>query len=105
MPSTASAACSSVAPPALVSPANGATGVPDGNFSLTVSYAVNPSNAFGVPHLTASGQSAVDGAQWTASGADWASAIPALAARATYTVQVTNTLCNQTYTLGSFTTQ
>lgn len=105
MPSTASAACSSVAPPVLVSPANGATGVPDGNFSLTVSYAVNPSNAFGVPHLTASGQPAVDGSQWTASGSDWASAIPPLAAGATYTVQVTDVVCNQTYRLGSFTTQ
>jgi hypothetical protein len=99
-------ACTSVTPPALVYPAQNATGVPDGNFQLIVSYGSNPGGAFNVPSLTVNGAGAVNGGAWTAGSAgQWTSLIPALSAATTYKVTVTNSACGQTYTLGSFTTQ
>jgi hypothetical protein len=99
-------ACTSVSPPTLVYPAQNATGVPDGNFQLIVSYGSNPGSAFNVPSLNVSGAGSVNGGAWTAgSSGQWTSAIPALSAATTYKVTVTNSACAQTYTLGTFTTQ
>lgn len=99
--------CTSVAPPKLAYPASGASGVPDGNFQLVVSYSNNPGQAFTPPALSAAGASSVTGSAWSAgsSGSQWVSNIPALAAATAYTVRVTNSSCNQTYTLGTFTTK
>jgi hypothetical protein len=98
--------CTSVAPPALVYPASGATGIADGNFELSVSYPGNPDSAFTAPTLTAGSASTVTGGAWTAgSSGQWDSAIPALSANTTYTITVTNYLCSQTFALGSFTTK
>jgi hypothetical protein len=97
--------CTSVAPPTLAYPANNATGIPDGNFQLAVTYSENPGNAFTTPSLT-SGSTSVAGGAWTAgSASQWTSAIPTLAAHTAYTITVTNPQCSQTFTLGTFTTQ
>lgn len=99
-------ACTSVSPPTLVYPAQNATGVPDGNFQLIVSYASNPEASFNVPTLNVTGAGSVNGGAWTAGSAgQWTSAIAALSSATTYKVTVTNSACAQTYTLGSFTTQ
>jgi hypothetical protein len=98
--------CTSVAPPKLTYPASGAAGVPDGNFQLAVSYSNNPGQAFTAPTLSAASGSSVTGSAWSAgSSGSWVSIIPALAAATTYTVRITNSACNQTYTLGTFTTK
>jgi hypothetical protein len=107
-PSTAPAVgmCTSVAPPKLAYPASGATGIPDGNFQLTVSYSTSPANAFTPPALTPASGSAVNGGAWAqGSAGSWTSQIPALAAGTRYSATVTNSACNQTYTLGTFTTK
>jgi hypothetical protein len=98
--------CTSLAPPKMTYPSSGATGVPDGNFQLTVSYSTSPANAFTPPALTSGSAGAVEGGAWTqGSAGSWTSQIPALAPAATYSVSVTNSACNQTYTLGTFTTK
>jgi hypothetical protein len=89
-----------------VYPANNATGIPDGNFQLAVTYSENPGVAFTTPVLTASGATSVTGGPWTAgNSSQWTSAIPALAAHTAYAITVTNPQCSQTFTLGTFTTQ
>ncbi|HEV3153339.1 MAG TPA: hypothetical protein VGZ02_06030 [Candidatus Baltobacteraceae bacterium] len=114
-------ACASVAPPALLYPASSTTGVPDGNLDIWVGYPENPSTAFSAPALTSPGIASVNGTAWLppspgptnppglltlpANDQYWTSGILALAPSTTYTVTVTNTLCNQTFSLGSFTTQ
>lgn len=113
-------ACTSVAPPQLVYPAPGATAIPASLFDLYVSYPNNPSVAFDPPMLTpANFNGNVTGGPWTmpspgptppgsanpTMGPEWVSAIPPLSAATTYAVNVTNSACHQTYTLGSFTTQ
>jgi hypothetical protein len=103
---TASTACTSVAPPHLVYPSSGAIGVPDGNFTLSVSYSQNPGAAFGPPVLTADTAPSVTGGAWAAGSAGrWNSNIGALAAKTRYSVNVTNAACNQTYSIGYFATQ
>jgi hypothetical protein len=113
--------CTSVAPPQLVYPASGATGVPS-NFNLWVSYPQNPSITFGPPVLTPPSTSfsgSVTGGPWSTppvgatppplntlpGNPQWVSSIASLNSATTYSISVTNTACNQKYTLGSFTTQ
>lgn len=106
--------CLSVVPPQLVYPAPNATGAPT-TFDLYVSYQENPSGAFGPPVLT---PGSVSGSPWSApspgptppgsanptEGPDWVSHIQNLSHATTYTVKVTNGQCQETFTLGSFTT-
>ncbi|HZZ66089.1 MAG TPA: hypothetical protein VFE17_11355 [Candidatus Baltobacteraceae bacterium] len=112
--------CTSIAPPALLYPAPSSTGQPDGNLDVWVGYPTNPSPEFSGPTLSANGQPTVTGPAWAppspgptnppgiaplpSGDSPWISGIAALAPSTTYSVQVTNTTCNQTYTLGSFTT-
>lgn len=116
--STLNAACTSVAPPQLVYPAPGATGIFT-RFDLYVSYPQNPSVAFASPLLTPASGAPVTGGPWTAPspgptppgsvnptmGPEWVSSIQGLSNATTYSINVTNTACNQKFTLGSFTTQ
>jgi hypothetical protein len=116
--STLTTACTSVAPPQLVYPAPGATGI-FSQFDLYVSYPQIPSVAFGPPTLTSASAATITGGPWSqpspqptppgsanpTMGSEWVSAIQNLSAATTYSVNVTNTACNQKYTLGSFTTQ
>lgn len=116
--STLNTACSSVAPPQLVYPAPNATGA-SATFDLYVSYPQNPGSAFGPPLLTPNSGGSVTGTPWGAPspgptppgsatptmGPEWVSRIQNLLNATAYSVKVTNTTCNQTFTLGSFTTQ
>lgn len=115
------AACTSVAPPALLYPATSSTGVPDGNIDIWVGYIQNPAIVFSSPTLIAPGIASVTGTSWLPPSPGptnppgllplptgdtyWTSGILALAPSTMYTVNVTNTPCNQTFSLGSFTTQ
>lgn len=119
--STVKTACASLAPPALLWPPPSSGGNPDGNLDLWIGYAADPAGIFGLPSLTATGQPTVAGTPWTAPSPGptnppgllplpptdqyWTSGVPALAKSTTYTVNVTNTICSQTFDLGSFTTQ
>ena len=114
-------ACTSVAPPAMLYPPPSSAAVPDGNFEVWVGYIQNPAIIFSAPVLSAPGIASVNGTSWLAPSPGptnppgllelpagdtyWTSDILALAPSTTYTVNVTNTLCSQTYSLGSFTTQ
>ncbi len=114
-------ACTAVAPPALLYPAPSSTGQPDGDLDIWVGYPANPSPVFSGPSLSASGAPTVTGPAWlppspgptTPPGmaplpngdSPFISGIPALAPGISYTVSVTNTICNQTSTIGSFTTK
>lgn len=117
--STLNAACSSVAPPQLVYPAPNAIGAP-ATFDLYVSYPQNPSGSFAPPVLTPNSLAgSVTGTPWSAPspgptppgsanptmGPEWVSHIQGLSNATSYSVKLTNTTCNQTFTLGSFTTQ
>jgi hypothetical protein len=102
--STLTTACTSVAPPQLVYPAQGGSGIP-ASFNLSVGYSQNPGIAFGAPVLTPSSGASITGGPWIAAGSQWTSSISGLSASTTYSVNVTNIACNQKYTLGSFTTQ
>ncbi|MGD0051012.1 MAG: hypothetical protein ABSD03_04220 [Vulcanimicrobiaceae bacterium] len=69
------------APPKMVYPANGATGVPDGNFTLVLTYGFGSSltlSATGAPTVTTSGVTTLP------NGAGYA--VPALQPATTYTV-------------------
>jgi len=96
------AACAMTAPPRLVSPAAGAIGVAT-SFNMVVSY--DPGTAYARPVLTATSSAAVMGGPWTAAvNSEGASAVANLAAATTYSVTVTNAMCGNTFTIGSFTT-
>ncbi|MBV9271346.1 MAG: hypothetical protein JO165_09635 [Candidatus Eremiobacteraeota bacterium] len=111
--------CASVAPPMLLYPQNGATGIPTAHLTL---YFANVAPAFAPPVLTPSGGSgALTGTPYSspspaptppgmATPPPGASVVisqfnPAVASATTYTVTVTNSICSQTFTEGTFTTQ
>ena len=113
--------CTSVAPPVLLYPAPGATGVPVvANLQLYFGYPSNPGPTFAVPSLTANnGNPTITGSPYAlpspgptppgslpppANTQSFVSTISGYAAGTTYTVNVTNTACNATYALGSFST-
>jgi len=108
------------APPDLLYPMPGATGVPDGNFTLVVGYSTTPpalqlvtgsggipafsSNAWGPPPSPMPSPAATPR---SSSEMLYGLAVPALAAHTTYTAQVTfgSPPCQSTESAGSFTTQ
>jgi len=96
--------CAVAAPPQMISPANGATGVPDGNFSLVVT-----ATSYSAPLLVAASGAKVQGGPWVAgpSAGQDSSYIPALAAATTYTIEASAPdPCNRLgVTIGTFTTQ
>ncbi len=107
-------------PPDLLYPMPGATGVPDGNFTLVVGYSVKPpamqlvtagagipglsSNAWGPPPSPMPSPAATPR---SSSEVLYGLAVPALAAHTTYDAQVTFGAppCHATESAGSFTTQ
>lgn len=111
--------CTTVAPPQLVYPAPGATGIPAVHPDLYVSYGENPGVAFNPPVLSPASGASITGAPWSVPspgpqppgsatptmGPEWISAFPTLSSATTYAVKVTHTLCGITYNIGSFTTQ
>lgn len=108
------------APPDLLYPMPGATGVPDGNFTLVAGYSVTPpamqlvtgsggipalsSNAWGPPPSPMPSPAATPR---SSSEVLYGLAVPALGAHTTYTAQVTfgTPPCRTTESAGSFTTQ
>ncbi len=95
------------APPAMLSPVNGATGVPDGNFALILSDAFP-----GTIELTATGSAAVSlpSPAPTTSGSDANAesyAVPVLQAATSYTVLglFGSGSCQTQTRIGSFTTR
>jgi hypothetical protein len=111
--------CAGLAPPLLVYPAPNATGVPDGNFQVYVSYPENPSVDFSGPFVTSSAGAIVDGGNWASptpgptpgvvnpNGDEFfAASMPSLAPATEYTLSVSDDLCSNGYfKLGTFTTQ
>jgi hypothetical protein len=102
------------APPQLVSPAPGATSVPDGNFSIQVSFPNgNLASEWSAPKLVAGNASVNAGpyviAATTGPAYEYTSAVGALSSATAYSVQVVNPpaggACSTTATLGSFATQ
>lgn len=113
--------CTSIAPPVLLYPAPGATGVPVvANLQLYFGYPSNPGPTFAVPSLTASnGNPTITGTPYgtpspgpvppgslppPANDQMFVSTISGYVAGTTYTVNVTNAACNAMYSLGSFST-
>lgn len=108
------------APPDLLYPMPGATGVPDGNFTLVAGYSIRPpavqlvtasggipafsSNAWGPPPSPMPSPAATPR---SSSEVLYGLAVPVLAARTTYNVDVTfgTPPCQTTESAGSFTTQ
>ena len=113
--------CATVAPPKLLYPAPGQTAIPDSGLDVYFGYPVDPSTAWSVPSLTpAGGGQTLTGEPYTlpspgptnppgllplpAGDTYYVSHFTTLATSTTYGVSVTNTLCNQSFSLGSFTT-
>jgi hypothetical protein len=95
-------------------PAPNATGVPDGNFSIGVTYQNGDiASQWSPPAVTASAAPTVNGGPYTIVPTpgvyEYTTAVGALRPNTTYTVQVVNPpqggRCSSTATLGSFTTQ
>lgn len=114
-----SSGCQAIAPPPpqMTYPQPGATGVADGNFTMTFAYTTNPAALWSVPLLSASGASSINGGAYTTilapvdpgSSGSYGSQIPALQKATTYSVTMISPpsggACMTTATLGSFTTQ
>ena len=115
------AGCTSVAPPTLLYPAAGATGIAATNLQLYFGYGQSPSVAWSAPILAASGSTSptLTGGAYTPSNGPlppsstplppgdqlFVSGVSSAAAATTYLVTVTNTLCQHTFAVGTFTTQ
>ena len=108
------------APPDLLYPIPGATGVPDGNFTLVVGYSTTPpalqlvTGSGGIPTLSSNAWGPAPSplpspaaTPRSSSETLYGLSVPGLAAHTTYTAQVTfgSPPCQSTETAGSFTTQ
>lgn len=102
------------APPQMTYPAPNATNVPDGNFSVRVTYQNGDLlSEWSAPMLTSSTAPEIAGGPYaivpTPGAYEYTSVVGALRSATSYTVKVTNPpqggQCSSTATLGSFTTQ
>lgn len=101
------ASCLDVAPPMLVSPSSGASGVPL-RLAVIVSYSENPSRAWtNVAFIPSNGSQAFFGGPYTvaAQGGQYSVASPALVPLTQYRLTVTSQACSHAQVIGSFTTQ
>lgn len=120
VPTNTNSQCTGVAPPALLYPAPGATGIAAGNLTLYLGYPINPLPGFSVPTIVPSnGGASITGNVYTSPSPgptptgslplpsgdqEFVSSFAASSPGTTYAVNVTNAACNQTYNLGSFST-